>query len=150
MTPLTTLGSIPVKIPTIMLLLILSMGCNEKTRLHIKADIGNAKAMREYGIWLCSKGHDQEFTEGTAWITKAAERGDVEAMYELGLLKEVGGGPRPEAVGWFRKGAEAGHRFCMIKLANAYRYGELGVTPDLDEAKTWFERAHEAKKPGEM
>lgn len=129
---------------------IMALGCSERGRLQFKADMGSPKAMREYGLWLCSKGHDDEFELGIRWLQKAAIAGDNQAMYELGLIKSMGGGPRPEAVFWFRKGAEAGDRFCMIKLANAYEYGYLGLPKDRAEAAKWFEAARRAKKPGEM
>lgn len=119
----------------------------------MKAELGGREAKREYGLWLWSKGHDRDTPEAIIWLTKAADAGDVEAMYRLGTILSGGGdtwGPSPVAVKWFLRGANAGDRICMIKLANAYQHGYLGLSKDEAEAKKWFEAAYRARKSGEM
>lgn len=38
----------------------------------------------------------------------------------------------------------------MIKLAEGYRYGRLGLPVDEAEANRWYDAATKAKKPGDM
>lgn len=124
------------------LLFALLLGCSERERLAIKAQTGNAAAMREYGNWICEKGHDSEYREGMVWLRKAAEKGDTQAMYDYAMAKGGGGiQPHPEAVFWFRKGAEAGDPNCMGKLAEAYRYGFLGLDKDEKQYRYWMDKA---------
>ncbi len=140
-----------IKRGTCFIALLLSLGCSERTRMEAKARMGNREAMREYGLWLYSHGREREVEEALAWITKAAEKGDTKAMYDRAMIASSGGrSSNPVGLYWFRKGAEAGDRFCMIKLANAYEYGYLGLPKDRTEAAKWFEAARRAKKPGEM
>ena len=136
----------------VVFLLIFSCGCTKYDRLKMKAKMGNRRAMYELGvdIWKNTSGRQDEIDKAIYWITKAAENGEVDAMYEIGSIHEMGGGPKPKAIFWYRKGAEAGDRFCMIKLAKAYEYGYLGLPKDRTEAAKWFEAARRAKKPGEM
>ena len=71
---------------------------------------------------------------------RAAEAGDPEACYRLGLACQKGqpGHPRDDlgAVLWFRRAAEAGHRGAMRALAAAYRGGH-GVPRDPRRAAQW-------------
>lgn len=80
----------------------------------------------------------------------AAERGDKEAQYALGLsyLRDVGvrgSGIDPaefdaEAAKWFRKAAEQGHAASQFQLGYAYEHGR-GAEQAMDEAKRWYRRA---------
>ena len=73
-------------------------------------------------------------------LREAAEAGDPEACYQLGLAHRRGSHHRPKddlsAVLWFRKAAEAGHRGAMAALAEAYLGGH-GVLRDPREAARW-------------
>ena len=134
-------------------LVLCSLGCTEQSRKYTKARLGGREAKRDYGIWLWKYGREREQAEALAWITKAAEAGDTDAMFSLASILSAGGegwSPNPKAIFWFRKGAEAGDRFSMIKLANAYEYGYLGLSVDHAQANKWFEAARKAKKPGDM
>jgi len=131
------------------LVLVLAMGCNERSRLALKAEYGTPAAQREYGKWLWSKGPERDIPEATSWLTKAAEGGDVEAMYKLGKIRSMGGGltsPQPEAVMWFQKGAEAGDPYCMVELAAGYRYGWMGVEVDEAKFRYWMAKADAVQK----
>lgn len=128
------------------LCLVLCLGCTQHDRLKMKAQMGNRRAMYEYGvdIWKHTSGRKDEVDEALGWIIKAAEKGEIEAIYEIGTIEEMGGGARPKAVYWFKKGAEAGHRPSMIKIANAYRYGLLGLEIDQAQADKWYGAAYRA------
>jgi hypothetical protein len=77
-------------------------------------------------------------------LREAAEAGDPEACYRLGLAFLRGDAHRPKddlsAVLWFRRAAEAGHREAMRALAEAYRGGH-GVIRDPRAAARWEEAA---------
>jgi hypothetical protein len=77
-------------------------------------------------------------------LRKAAETGDPEACYQLGLAHQRGSHhclrDDLSAAHWFRKAAEGGHRGAMAALAEAYLGGH-GVLRDRREAARWEEVA---------
>jgi hypothetical protein len=77
-------------------------------------------------------------------LREAAEAGDPEACFQLGLRHRVGGPHLPKddlgAALWFRKAAEAGHAGAMQAMAEAYLGGH-GVIRDPREAARWAEAA---------
>lgn len=79
-------------------------------------------------------------------LLAAAEAGDPEACYQVGLAHRLGTAHRRKddlsAVLWFRKAAEAGHREAMAALAEAYLGGH-GVLRDPREAARWAQAARE-------
>ena len=75
----------------------------------------------------------------------AADRGDADAPYHLGLLYEKGSGVAPdlqEAIRWYRKAAMKEQVEAMIRLSLLYRDG-VGVSRNYAEAARWFQRAAE-------
>ena len=79
-------------------------------------------------------------------LTLCAERGDVEAQFNLGLLYAVGGGvPRDDAkaVCWWRLAAEQGHVDAQFELGFMYKWGDGVVAEDDSEAVRWFQLAAE-------
>lgn len=77
-------------------------------------------------------------------LREAAEAGDADACYRLGLRYRNGTSQLPRddagAVSWFRRAAEAGHPDAMRALAEAYLGGH-GVVRDPREAARWAEVA---------
>ncbi len=77
-------------------------------------------------------------------LREAAESGDPEACFRLGLAYQKGTAHLPRdaqsAMAWFRKAAEAGHREAMRNLAQAYLSGH-GVLRNAREAARWAEEA---------
>ncbi len=77
-------------------------------------------------------------------LREAAERGDPEACYRIGLQHQRGSHHLPkdglEAVRWFRRAADAGHPAAMAAMAEAYLAGH-GVLRDPREAARWAEAA---------
>ena len=75
-------------------------------------------------------------------LLEAAEAGDPEACYRLGLAYRQGSHLRPRddlsAALWFRRAAEAGHVEAMAALAAAYLGGH-GLMRDPREAARWTE-----------
>jgi len=81
---------------------------------------------------------------GRSRLREAAEAGDPEACYRLGLDHRRGTPecPRDDLTAglWFRKAAEAGHRGAMEALAEACLGGH-GMIRDAREAARWAEAA---------
>jgi TPR repeat protein len=77
-----------------------------------------------------------------AALERAAEAGDVDAMYDLAVLvvrdePDVGRG-------WYERAAEAGHAPAMNNLAT------LVAKEDPEAARRWYERSAEAGNPAAM
>jgi TPR repeat protein len=83
---------------------------------------------------------------------QAAEQGNRDAQYSLGVLYEEGapgdGVPQDyeEAVKWYRKAAEQGDMFSRHLLAKMY-YDGRGAPKDVVEAARWFLLAAEQGDP---
>ena len=102
--------------------------------------------MYEYGyeLWTHTSGREDETEEAIYWITRAAEKGEPEAMFTRAMIASAGGEYNdscPIAVHWFQKGAEAGDPNCMGKLAVAYRFGYLGLVKDEGKYRYWMDKA---------
>jgi uncharacterized protein len=82
----------------------------------------------------------QDYKEAVKWYTKAAEQGQAEAQYSLGLMYSEGLGVTQdykEAVNWYRKAAEQGYAKAQFNLGIMYDIG-LGVTQDYKSAHMWY------------
>ena len=78
-------------------------------------------------------------------ITFAAQQGDADAQYLLGLYFCTGEECVPdfkEAVKWFRKAAEQGHSDAQNNLGVCYSNGD-GVSQNFKEAIKWYRKAAE-------
>jgi TPR repeat protein len=76
---------------------------------------------------------------------EAAEQGDAQAQYQLGLLYSEAQGVaqnHAEALAWFRKAAEQGVAASQYRLGRAYARG-LGVEQNNEEAVKWLRKAAE-------
>jgi TPR repeat protein len=79
------------------------------------------------------------------WYRKAAEQGEAQSLYNLGLCYETAKGvgkDKAEAVKWYRQAAELGHAFAYQKLGYCYAEGE-GVSTNQEEAAKWYLKAAE-------
>ena len=77
------------------------------------------------------------------WFRKAAEQGDADAQFNLGLAYANGQGVRQdyaEAVQRYRKAAEQGYADAQINLGNMYYKGR-GVRQDSSLAQEWYGKA---------
>ena len=110
-----------------------------------KAEAGDAEAMAElYNIYYYVEDPDED--EAMAWLHRAAEAGNVNAINWLGELArndEQGYANDTErleeAEVWFRKAAEAGYAPAMNNLASV-----LNNLNRYEEAWEWMEAASEA------
>ena len=76
---------------------------------------------------------------------RKAQKSDPTAMYSLGKAYATGtGAPEDyaQALGWFRKSAEAGNAREMDALGVMYVKG-FGVQHDYQQAVSWFRKAAE-------
>jgi TPR repeat protein len=85
--------------------------------------------------------------EGTDWLRKAAEGGDVTGMLALSDLYASGAGILPrdpaQSLEWLRRAAVGGDAKAMFKLAAAYEAG-FGTATDTALADQWYQRARTA------
>ena len=84
-------------------------------------------------------------------VHKAAEQGDIEALYILGenCFKGEDGENKNyvEAVKWYRKAAEKGHLQAQYKLGLCYENGYGGLEDNMEEAVNWWRKAAEQGYP---
>ncbi len=85
----------------------------------------------------------QDYSEAMTCYLKAAEKGHVEAMYNIGEMHTYGkGGPidLTNAMDWFRKASDLGSEKADVAIGLLYDHG-LGVAEDHTEALRWFQKA---------
>jgi TPR repeat protein len=74
------------------------------------------------------------------WYRRAAEQGDHEAQYRLGLCYSKGEGltlDPAQAAEWLTKAAEGGHEWAQYRLGECYQTG-VGVEQDLAKAVQFY------------
>lgn len=77
------------------------------------------------------------------YYRKAAEQGNADAQYNLGVCYDNGEGVTQsyeEAVKWYRLAAEQGNAMAQYNLGGCYEFGE-GVTQSYEEAFKWYSKA---------
>ena len=80
----------------------------------------------------CGLGVKEDYAEAVKWYRKAAEQGQAEAQFTLGLFYYCGNGVKQdytEAVKWYRKAAEQGDADAQCNLGYCYDCGH-GVKQD--------------------
>ena len=88
-----------------------------------------------------------EFEDGLA---AAANKGDAEAQYMVGLLYATGQGVSQDykqAVAWYRKAADQGYASAQFNLGQRYYEGQ-GVTQDYSQAASWYRKAADQGNAG--
>lgn len=84
--------------------------------------------------------------EAVAWLRKAADSGQAEAMVKLALKigrrEERAAGE--EAVAWFERAVALGSSSAMLWLGFGFRDGSFGLQQDPYQATQWFRRAVDA------
>jgi len=82
---------------------------------------------------------------GESWMRRAAEQGDTDAQFWLGVGYEqnwFGTVDVHEAIKWYRKAAEGGDPDAQVELGQRYEDGE-GVEQDYKVAAEWYRKAAE-------
>lgn len=96
-------------------------------------------------VFLAGAGAGELAQEFEAQLQRA-RGGDVQAMYSVGEMYELGIGTdssRSKALQWYRDAAEHGHAGGAYQVGYAYYWGK-GLPKDRHEAYSWFLRAAEA------
>jgi TPR repeat protein len=91
-------------------------------------------------MYIQGIGTKQNIEQGLVWLNRAAEKGNIEAMLELGVLYQkivnLENGPQL-ALYWFEKAAMAGSAVGQYNLAHMHMDG--GQIPvDLPKAYLWM------------
>lgn len=90
------------------------------------------------------RGKDVDYIKALKYYKIAAERGNSDAMNNIGIMHESGKGvvqDKYEAVKWFKKAAEAGQTTAQITLGEYYENGYGGLPNDISLAKYWYQKA---------
>ena len=92
-------------------------------------------------------GHQPAFADNQdiAQLREAAEQGDAEAQFNLGIVYDFGRGvpeDKLEAVKWYQKAAEQEHADAQVLLSRLYYLGQR-VPKNYEEAFEWARRAAE-------
>jgi len=102
-------------------------------------------------MYYNGKGVPQDWSKAREWYEKAAEKGNAEAMFNLGVMYEHGEGvPQnyAKAAEWYEKWAEKGDAKAMFRLGWMYANGK-GVRQDWSKAWEWYKKAVEQRKKQE-
>ena len=105
------------------------------------ANRNHAKARARLGDLL--RAADSE-AEALAMYRKSAEQGDPAGEFGLGRAYADGAGVKKDAaqaIEWYRKAEKQNYAPALDALARAYRTGSLGLPRDLEQARTYDERA---------
>ena len=87
-------------------------------------------------------GQPRDEQQALAWYKKAADLGNANALYELGLLSETGITSKidfAEALKYYQAAATKGNEKAMLALARMYHYG-LGVEKDPKMAAGFYQK----------
>ncbi len=89
----------------------------------------------------------KQFPDAFAAARKAADLGDVTAMFELWVYYEEGRGVEADeqkAFEWLRRAAMHGHAAAMRFMERTYREGRYGRSVDPQRAELWAQRLRAA------
>ncbi len=116
------------------------------------ADQGHHRAQFRYGQRLLGSRDltDQQIAEAIAYLTKAAEAGDVRALSDLGEYYEEGryvSQNHNKAMEYFLKAAEGGNAYCYGWAGQIYFNGD-GVPQDKAKGIEWWKKGWEDYKDG--
>jgi TPR repeat protein len=111
---------------------------NSTTTSTISVDDAKRKAREAFA--------QKDYAQAVGWLRKAADQGDADAEYGVGLSYHdgLGGGAIPrdyaQALVWFRKSADQGFARAQNDLGAMYQNAQ-GVTQDYQQAMTWYRKA---------
>lgn len=118
---------------------------------HFLASAQSGHSQSAYMMGVCrllGDGVLRNYQIAEEWFERSIELGGIEAYQELAMMRERGiGGPvdRPAAAGLYRKGAEAGNRFCMEKCASLLAEAKGDESERSAGAEIWRQRARETE-----
>ena len=101
-------------------------------------------------MYYRGRGVTQDDRQALRWYRAAAEQGDMDAQYSLGVRYENGQGvlqDDAEAVRWYRAAAEQGDAEAQFNLGVMYATGK-GVLQDHIQAYQWSQLAASSSTDG--
>ncbi|CDZ56641.1 Peptidase C14 caspase catalytic subunit p20 [Neorhizobium galegae bv. orientalis] len=115
------------------------------------AEKGDPFALYAYGKALYhGQGVEADINRGLRLMLQAADLGHTFAMNELGYIFlngiKIDADPA-RAIAFYRAGVKRNDIYSMNNLALVYRFGKGGVPTDLDQARTYFEKAAAGGQP---
>ena len=116
-------------------------------RLTPLADGGDVVAQTYLGlIYVEGYGVEPDINKAVEWYSKAAQQGQPDAQYALGLIAHIGRGGFNRnfdtAVKWYELAAQSSHPEALFQLGTLYTDG-FGVGRDFKKASQYFEQAGE-------
>ncbi len=87
----------------------------------------------------------KDYHKAVEYFTKAAELGDFEAQYNLGVCYDYGRGvaqDRKKAADLYQKAVDKGHSIAQFNLASLYESGD-GVPQDFVKAAEYYKASAE-------
>ena len=141
-----------------MALYLLSLEGNDRSLLHRAAEAGNVQAMNVWGTYVIT--HRASATadtnevnrilgEAVGYFKKAADKGDANGLYNLGMCHMQGIGVSQDdqnAFVNFQSAAEKGHPEAMNNVALFYREGRV-VEKNLKWSANLFEKSASYDNP---
>jgi len=115
-------------------------------KLYLKAaESGLAQAqVNVASCYESGRGVQQSTSKALEWYTKASAQNDAQALFKLGQLCSQGTDTTQkdlsQAVTYYEKAAELGHRAAQTTLGWLYTIGS-GVGADLSKAFAWYSKA---------
>ena len=115
------------------------------TPLRRAADAGHAPAQSLYGYILEKAEYNEEAAQ---YFRRAAEQGDADGQYGLGILYATGEGVARDtgtAREWLERAGSQGHALAVVALSQAFLSGRLGFKTDPADAAGlgWVRKAGE-------
>lgn len=109
------------------------------------ADAGHAPAQSLYGYILDRAEYNEEAAQ---YFRRAAEQGDADGQYGLGILHASGEGVARDpgaAREWLERAGTQGHALAVVALSQAFLAGTLGFKNDPADAGglAWVKKASE-------
>jgi TPR repeat protein len=102
-------------------------------------------------MYYTGQGVVQNYAEAIKWLALAAEKGNIEAAHDLGVIYQDGNNAVPqnidEAIKWYRKAADEGYANSQLNLGIIYQEGKM-VKQDYTEALKWYNKAAVQKSAG--
>ena len=114
--------------------------------LTTRAKKGDVSAQCELAAFYAT---DEDFglkdeAKAVQWYTKAAESGDAEAQYNLGLMIVIGEGTEKDlkkGIRWMEQAVANGYELSAHVLSIIYREGMYGIKPNRAKAASWNKKA---------
>lgn len=85
----------------------------------------------------------ESILRNVSWIRKAADQGDADAQFNLGVMYASGHDVAQDyktAMWWYRKAADQGYAKAQCNLGSMYYEGH-GVPQDYGQAASWYRKA---------